>query len=447
MFRRCRSHLLVFLALVAPIAMPAMAFAQDRAAPAGSSAQAPDRAPPAATAAPPGGTRGAPPAPRRPYASGCDGPRSSRPRPPGCPAAPAPSAPPVPARDGQDIAGAADQAAGHRRDRAPEPRGVQRRLVGPRAPGRRAPRVLPYARRAVREPRARPTLERLSGQRPAVPRAAPARPELPDLQRTTPERQPRAGPRANQTCYDESEASANMRLRLDPEIHISDNLRIVSEIFALDNVVLGSTPDAYAIQPATQSPTDANRRAIKVPAYQSAGYNPYAPIGVSSTTQGPPTAGVNSLQNSINVQRVWGEYMTPVGQLRFGRMPGQWGLGMVDEQRRRPRQRLPDDARPDHVRHRHQVDGPVLRRRVGLRLDGPDQRERLQPLRRASRTTSCNLCNVNEWAAFVAHKTNPEIQRLELVAGRPRRQRRPLHEVSLAGPGRRRRPGHRRRSR
>jgi uncharacterized protein (TIGR04551 family) len=29
----------------------------------------------------------------------------------------------------------------------------------------------------------------------------------------------------------------------------------------------------------------------------------------------------------------------------------------------------------------------------------------------------CNLCNVNEWAAFVAHKTNPEIQRLELSHG------------------------------
>ena len=33
---------------------------------------------------------------------------------------------------------------------------------------------------------------------------------------------------------------------------------------------------------------------------------------------------------AVEVKRVWGEYMTPVGQLRFGRMPSQWGLGMVD---------------------------------------------------------------------------------------------------------------------
>ncbi len=125
------------------------------------------------------------------------------------------------------------------------------------------------------------------------------------------------GPNANQACYDKTESGANMRLRLDPEIHISDNLRIVSEIFALDNVVLGSTPDAYAMQPAptTQQTPGMQQAGPKVPAYQSAGYNPYAPIGFFSTTQGPPTAGVNALQNSINVQRVWGEYMTPVGQL------------------------------------------------------------------------------------------------------------------------------------
>src|SRR6185437_12255784 len=114
-------------------------------------------------------------------------------------------------------------------------------------------------------------------------------------------------------CHDETESSANMRLRLDPEIVISDNLRIVSEIFALDNVVLGSTPEAYAMQPAsnTSGSTPITNAQIKQSAYASVGYNPYAPIGFMSKTQGPPTAGVNSLQNSIAVQRVWAEYMTP----------------------------------------------------------------------------------------------------------------------------------------
>ena len=63
--------------------------------------------------------------------------------------------------------------------------------------------------------------------------------------------------------------------------------------------------------------------------YTSAGYNPYAPLGFFSTTQGPPTAGINGFQNSVQVNRVWAEYNTPVGQLRFGRMGSQWGLGMV----------------------------------------------------------------------------------------------------------------------
>src|SRR5262249_47243451 len=66
-----------------------------------------------------------------------------------------------------------------------------------------------------------------------------------------------ATPVPTQSCYDKTESGANVRLRLDPEIHISDNLRIVSEVDALDNLVLGSTPNSYAMQPATSSGTTA----------------------------------------------------------------------------------------------------------------------------------------------------------------------------------------------
>ena len=41
--------------------------------------------------------------------------------------------------------------------------------------------------------------------------------------------------------------------------------------------------------------------------YASAGYNGYAPLGAFSTTQGPPTAGVNGYRNSIDLQRAWAE--------------------------------------------------------------------------------------------------------------------------------------------
>src|SRR5260370_22801637 len=136
------------------------------------------------------------------------------------------------------------------------------------------------------------------------------------------------GPKGNQACNDKTQSGANMRLRIDPEIHISDNLRILTEVFALDNLLLGSTPNAYAMQPQQSSPSVAHTNG-----YQSAGYNPYAPTSFFSSTQGAPTAGVNSFNNSINVQRVCGEYMTPVGQVRFGRMPGHWGLGIIENSR------------------------------------------------------------------------------------------------------------------
>jgi hypothetical protein len=41
------------------------------------------------------------------------------------------------------------------------------------------------------------------------------------------------------------QAGANMRFRLTPELHISDNLRVLSQIDMLDNLVLGSTPSGF----------------------------------------------------------------------------------------------------------------------------------------------------------------------------------------------------------
>ncbi|MCS6899769.1 MAG: TIGR04551 family protein [Myxococcales bacterium] len=122
-----------------------------------------------------------------------------------------------------------------------------------------------------------------------------------------------------QSCRNKSQSSANMRFRLNPELHLSDSLRIVSQVDLLDNLVLGSTPNSYynAYDPATGK--------VGV-----GGQSPYAPRSFFSTTAEPPTAGRNSLTNSLAVKRVWGEYMTPLGVLlRFGRQPNHWGLGML----------------------------------------------------------------------------------------------------------------------
>jgi uncharacterized protein (TIGR04551 family) len=35
------------------------------------------------------------------------------------------------------------------------------------------------------------------------------------------------------------------------------------------------------------------------------------------------------LEDGLRIKRAWGEYATPLGELRFGRMPNHWGLGML----------------------------------------------------------------------------------------------------------------------
>jgi uncharacterized protein (TIGR04551 family) len=195
-----------------------------------------------------------------------------------------------------------------------------------------------------------------------------------------------------------------MRFRINPEIHISDNLRIVSQIDALDNVVLGSTPDAYAITPS------------KTGGYSSAGYNGYAPLGFYSTTQGAPTAGVNGYTNSINVNRVWAEYMTPVGQLRFGRMPDQWGLGMVHN--------AGDGIDSDYQSTIDRIMFISGIRSMDLYFGGSWDFISTGPTSATAFTVdggqpydTCQLCNVAQYSMFIAHRTNPDLQRLQLARG------------------------------
>jgi uncharacterized protein (TIGR04551 family) len=229
---------------------------------------------------------------------------------------------------------------------------------------------------------------------------------------------------ATQQCSDKTESGANVRLRLDPEIDISDNLRIATEVDLLDNLVLGSTPDSSANQPAAgQSNVKVARGNVNLPTgYTSAGTNAYSPIGFFSTTQGVPTSGVNSSTNSISVKRVWAEYMTPVGQIRFGRMPSQWGLGMVDN--------AGDGIDSDYQTTTDRIMFVTGIRPLDLYFGGMWDFISTGPTALPGATTApiwdvyggqpyntCNLCNVNEWAAFVAHRTNPELSRLTLSRG------------------------------
>ena len=118
-------------------------------------------------------------------------------------------------------------------------------------------------------------------------------------------------------CDNATQAGANMRFRLNPELHISDNVRVRAQIDLLDNIVLGSTPQGYANVPGVSGE------------YNVVARGGYSPLGAFSSTLWAPVSGVNSTRDSIVVKRVWGEYSSPIGQLRFGRMPSHWGLGML----------------------------------------------------------------------------------------------------------------------
>lgn len=100
--------------------------------------------------------------------------------------------------------------------------------------------------------------------------------------------------------------SANMRLRLEPTLHITDTVKVHAQLDALDNLVLGSTPESLLAD------------------------NPYAPIDLFTRTQLPPSAGQNSGRDSIVVKRAYGHIRFGWGlDIKFGRMPHHWGMGIV----------------------------------------------------------------------------------------------------------------------
>lgn len=106
-------------------------------------------------------------------------------------------------------------------------------------------------------------------------------------------------------------STANMRLRLEPTVNVSETVRVRAQVDMLDNVVFGSTPEGYFIG------TDAPSRP------------PASQINAFARSQIPPQAGRNALEDSIQVKRAWAEVRTPFGELRFGRMPSHWGAGML----------------------------------------------------------------------------------------------------------------------
>jgi uncharacterized protein (TIGR04551 family) len=212
---------------------------------------------------------------------------------------------------------------------------------------------------------------------------------------------PSNDPSGLRACKNKTQAGANLRFRLNPELHVSDNLRVNSQIDILDNLVLGSTPEGYALQPGQGG-------------YETLIRSGYLANGYLDNTQVPPESGVNGLDDSLRVKRAWAEYSTPVGELRFGRMPHHWGLGMVVNS---------GDGYDDDT-------GSTIDRLMfasGIKLldlmfvgmwDFPNEGALASaPIAGSQAYDRAQLDDVSQWGLMVVRNKSPELTKLELSRG------------------------------
>ena len=97
-------------------------------------------------------------------------------------------------------------------------------------------------------------------------------------------------------------SGTNLSLRLDSTINVSSNIQVHLGLDIFENFIMGSTPKRYGSQP----------------------------INILSSGQDNANGGVNSINDAIQVREVYGRLTALNDQLevRFGRMPSHWGLGM-----------------------------------------------------------------------------------------------------------------------
>ena len=96
-------------------------------------------------------------------------------------------------------------------------------------------------------------------------------------------------------------ASANIRFRYEPTIHVGEQLRVHTTLDLPDNLVLGSTPDGGTM---------------------SVNARPDVPFGGLNDTQLP-------LDDALSLRYVWGVWDSELARVEFGRMRHHWGLGLL----------------------------------------------------------------------------------------------------------------------
>ena len=111
-------------------------------------------------------------------------------------------------------------------------------------------------------------------------------------------------------CAQKNLGQTSMRLRLEPTINISDQVRVVAQIDVFDNLIMGSTPDSLIA---------ASRPDLR---------SNLAQTGIMSNSTATPESGQNTYTSAVRPKRAWGEVDSQIGSLRFGRMPWHFGRGM-----------------------------------------------------------------------------------------------------------------------
>ena len=141
----------------------------------------------------------------------------------------------------------------------------------------------------------------------------------------------------------------------------------------------------------------------------------YTPLGFLDNDTSAPSAGQNSLRDSITVKRVWAEWVTPVGQLRFGRMPHHWGLGMVFNSGDGP-----DDDYQTTVDRAQIISGiKSLDLYASAAFDFPNEGPTSDTLslERGQPYDIAQLDDVNQYVFTIARKKSPELLKAALNKG------------------------------
>src|SRR5574341_750578 len=97
-------------------------------------------------------------------------------------------------------------------------------------------------------------------------------------------------------------AGANMRLRLEPTLNVSEQVRVRAQVDVLDNYAFGSTNSTL---------------------FDEAG-SPY-PVPFYGSSRSFLRDTEHTDRDAILVKRAWAEVQTPLGLLSFGRLPAGWG--------------------------------------------------------------------------------------------------------------------------